>query len=306
MSWICLAGLALAESPSWWTEQAVTRASALFGLAQVRDAHAYDEAQDQLSEAKRIVGALELADALMVPNEARATYFSAMDRSLTGQFMRLQKHTDLLGIDYSRVFGAAVERSLTRVAGEQTVTQCTSISKVEAMMGKGPKCPGTDISARLAAALDGDLVLQGQVASILTVDWPKIELSGVVQPIVLLAGTERTVDVAALARALREDALRELDDQREAELEQIAEELSSSDKVVKQAGIAKGETIRLAWRAGVASVGAGLWPEVKKKLEKAAKKGGPSGVGLCVNPQPLGGCGAPDVTAEVVELLVVR
>ena len=305
MSWIYLAGLALAESPAWWTEQGVTRASALFGRAQARDSEAYDHAQDQLARAKSLVGALELADALLAPTAGRATYFSAMDRSLTGQFMRLQKHTDLLSVDYSRVFGAAVERAITRVAGEQTVTQCTSISKVEAMMGKGPKCPGTDISARLAAALDGDLVLQGQVASILTVDWPKIELSGVVQPIEPLSGIESTVDVAALARVMRADVLRDLDDEREAALEQIAEELSSADKVVKQAAIAKGEIIRTAWRSSVAAVGAGLWPEVKKKIEKGAKKGGPSGVGLCVNPQPLGGCGAPDVTAAVLERLTV-
>lgn len=303
MVWLLLIAGVEAETPLWWTEEGVTKASSWFGKAQARDAEAYDLAGDQLTTAKRLVGALELADALLVVDPARAAYFAALDRSLTGQFIRLQKHTDLLGGDYSRVFGAAVERALPIVAKGQTVTQCTSVSKVEAMMGKGPRCPGADISAKVAATLDEDLELQGQVASILSVDWPKIEVTGAVQAPVPLTGAERSVDVSTLARALRAAELQELDDVREAALEQIEEEIESADVATKQAGIAKGETIRKQWREGAAAVGAKLWPETKKKLEKAAKKGGATAVALCANPPGLGGCGVPDVTGEVVETL---
>lgn len=303
MSWLLLIALAPAEAPLWWTEEGVTKASSWFGKAQARDAEAYDAAGDQLSKAKGLVGALELADALLTPDAARATYFASLDRSLTGQFMRLQKHTDLLGGDYSRVFGAAVERALPVVAKAQTVTQCISVSKVEAMMGKSPRCPGADISAKVAAIVDEDKELQGQVASILTVDWPKIEVTGTVQAAIPLTGAERSVDVATLARALRKAELQELDDAREAALEQIEEEIESADTATKQAGIVKGEAIRKEWRDSVAALGAKLWPESKKKLEKAAKKGGAAAVALCANPQGLGGCGLPDVTGEVIELL---
>ncbi|GDX82421.1 hypothetical protein LBMAG42_42320 [Deltaproteobacteria bacterium] len=303
MVWLLLIAGVEAETPLWWTEEGVTKASAWFGKAQARDAEAYDAAGDQLAKAKRLVGALELADALLAPDTARAAYFAALDRSLTGQFMRLQKHTDLLGGDYSRVFGAAVERALPIVAKGQTITQCTSVSKVEAMMGKGPRCPGTDISAKVGATLDEDKELQGQVASILSVDWPKIEVTGAVQAPIALTGAERSVDVSTLARALRPAELQELDDAREAALEQIEEEIESPDIATKQAGIAKGEAIRKQWREGVAALGAKLWPETKKKLEKAAKKGGAAAVALCANPQGLGGCGVADVTGEVVAAL---
>lgn len=300
-------GLAFAEGPVlWWTEEGITRSSALFGRAQARDAKAYEAAQKQLDTARRAAGELELADALLAADAARATYVEATDRALSGQFLRLQKHTDLLGEDYSRTFGAAVERAIPLVAKGATVTECTKITKVEAMMGKSPRCDGTDISARIAGMIDEDKVLQGQVADLLSVEWPAITLTGTPQPPTALTGVERTVDVATLARALRGDALKELDEVREADIEQITADLDSTDPSVKRAAIQKGEVVRDTWRKGVAEVGVKLWPEVKKRLEKAAKKGGPAAVALCANPASLGGCGLPDVTAEVLPLFEAR
>lgn len=301
-----LVSMALAEAPLWWTEDGITRNSALFGRAQARDAQAYEVAQKQLDAAKRATGAVELADALLPADPARAKYLEALDRSLSGQFLRLQKHSDLLGEDYSRMFGAAVERAVPLVAKGGTVTECTKLSKVEAMMGKGPRCEGTDISARVAATIDEDKVLQGQVADLLTVDWPAIELKGEPQVASALTGAERTVDVAAVARAARGAELRELDDAREAAIEELNADLASTDPSVQKAAIKKGEAVRDTWRAGVAALGTKLWPEVKKKLEKAAKKGGPAKVALCGNPAGLGGCGLPDATRDVVELLAVE
>ena len=295
--------VALAEGPPlWWTESGIIGASALFAKAQARDAAAYEKAQKELEKAKRASSALELADALLPADAARAAYASRVDRSLSGQFLRLQKHADLLGEDYSRIFGGAVTRALPLVAKGATVTECTQISQVEAMLGKGPHCPGTDISVQVAALVDADKVLQGQVADLLTVDWPSIKLDGEATAPVASTGTERSVDVARLAKAVYGAELQELDDAREAAIEQLSADLDGNDAVAKAAAIKSGEAVRDTWRKGVAALGAKLWPDVKKKLEKAAKRDGPKAVALCANPASLGGCGVPDVTPDVLAL----
>ena len=301
MLFLLVVGAALAEAPVWWTEEGVMRSAAIFGKAQARDAKAYESVSDELARARRAVGDLELGNALLEPDATRAAYAARLDRALSGQFLRLQKHVDLLSGDYSRVFGAAVERAIAVAAAGQTVTQCTTVSQVERMLGKGPKCPGQDISAKVAATIDSDRELASQVESILSVEWPTIVVVGEAQPAVPLTGKERSVDVAALGRAVAGDALKALDDEREAALEQIQEELDSPDAATKEAAVKKGSAIEETWRAAVGELGRKSWPGVKKKLEKAAKKGGPIGVSLCANPVSLGGCGLPDATADVVE-----
>ncbi len=295
-----------AADPPWWTEAGVTRGSALYGKAQARDAQAYEAVQKSLASARKAVGDLELGTALLAADAGRDAYLAELDRSLSGQFLRLQKHVDLLGADYSRVFGAAVERALPGIAAGGTVIQCTQVSQVEAMLGKGPKCPGPDVSGKVASAIDADPALQSQVASILSVDWPTIVVEGKVQAGAPLTGGERSVSAAEVARALRGEELTALDDAREAALEQLAEALDGDDKVAKAAAITEGEAIAARWRAGVAEVGKKLWPDVKKKLDKAAKKGGPVAVALCANPASLGGCGVSDATSAVVEVLTAN
>lgn len=306
MLFLLVVGAALAEAPVWWTEEGVMRRSAIFGKAQARDAEAYEAVSAELARTRRAVGDLELGHAMLEPDPQRAAYAAKLDRALSGQFLRLQKHVDLLSGDYSRVFGAAVERAIGVAAAGQTVTQCTTISQVERMLGKGPKCPGQDISAKVGATVDTDLALKSQVESILSVEWPTITIVGEVQVAVPLTGKERSVDVAALGRAVVGEALKALDDEREAALEQLQEEWESTDTGTKEAAVKKGAAIAETWRTAVGELGRKSWPGIKKKLEKAAKKGGPTGVSLCPNPVALGGCGLPDATAEVVEAVGER
>lgn len=49
MVWLMLIAGVEAETPLWWTEEGVTKASAWFGKAQARDAEAYGAAGDQLT-----------------------------------------------------------------------------------------------------------------------------------------------------------------------------------------------------------------------------------------------------------------
>ncbi len=293
---------AFAEQPLWWGEEAVSARSELFGKAQARDAQAYEDAQDQLAKARRAVGELEIADALLAPEAVRGLYLSELDRDLSGQFLRLQRHTDMLSEDYARTFGAAVSRAIVVVAEGKSVAECTQTSAVERAMGKRPRCRGTDISARISKTIDQDKTLEAEVTSLLTVDWPTVRVTGKTQPLVAFLGTERSVSVAAVARAMRKEELRELDDIRGAAMEQLSEGLESADRSVKEAAVKEGQAVSDAWRKSVAAVGAGVWPELKKKIEKGKRKGAPQDIGLCANPVELGGCGVPDATREVLAL----
>lgn len=298
-----LFAMAAAADALWWTETGIAKHSELFGKAQARDAEAYEKAQAELERAKRLVGDLELAVAALGGSPDARAYAEGVDRSLTGQFLRLQRHTDLLGDDYSRNFGAAVERALPGVARGQTVTECKHTSAALAMLGRDPKCPGRDISVDVARAVDADPALQSAIKSILEVEWPSIELLPSTQPALAWTGSERSADVATLVRALVPEAIRAADDERDLALEEIADDLDSADAATKQAGIARAQAARDAWGRAVANAATPALAKLKKSVEKAAKKGGSAGVALCHNPAALGGCGLPDATAEVLALV---
>ncbi len=294
--------LALAADPLWWTESGIALKSELFGKAQARDAEAYEKAQGELERAKRMVSDLELSvAALGAPGDAR-DYLEGIDRALSGQFLRLQKHTDLLGDDYSKNFGAAVERALPVVAKGLTVTECKQTNAALAMLGREPKCAGRDISADVARALDADAALQAAIRSILEVDWPSIALPSAPQPPTPWTGSSRSVDVATVVRALAGESIRAADDERDVALEAISDELDSSVASTKQAGIDAALAAEATWAKAVYAAATPALARLKKSVEKAAKKGGPAEVALCHNPEALGGCGLPDVTAEVLAL----
>ncbi len=295
--------VALAADPLWWTEDGIATKSEQFGKAQSRDADAYQKAQGELERAKKLVDDLELGIALVGRDDARLAYLDGVDRELSGQFLRLQKHTDLLGDDYSRNFGAALERAMPLVAKEQTVTQCQQTSAALAALGRPARCPGRDISADLAAVMDKDVELQGAIASILSVDWPRVLLQGSPQSAVAWTGTERSVDAASLARALAAEAIKTAAYDRELLNEEVEDDVASPDTATREAALAKALDARDAYMEAVRDAAASGLKKAKSAVEKAAKKGGPAAVALCFNPQGLGGCGLPDATGEVLALL---
>ena len=294
--------LALGADALWWTETGIAKHSEQFGKAQARDAESFEKAQGELERAKRLVSDLELAVAALGTPGDSAAYLEGIDRALSGQFLRLQKHTDLLADDYSRNFGAAVERALPAVAKGQTVTECKNTNTALAMLGREPRCPGRDISADVARAIDGDAALQTAIKSILEVDWPSIALPVAAQPAVAWTGSERSIDAASLVRALVPDAVRTADDDRDLALEAISDELDSAEPATKQAAITQAVAAKAAWAKAINTAATPALAKLKKSVEKAAKKGGPSSIALCHNPALLGGCGLPDVTTEVLSL----
>lgn len=291
---------AFAAEPAYWSADGVAGNSTWFGKAQSRDAKAYELATSGLERSKKAVSSLELGVSL-TGNPADLNGFTdTARRELAAQFLRLQRHADLLGSDYEKVFGDAVQRALPTVGKGYDLKECGPPSGIAAMLkNTSAGCKGADLNVPLAHAIDADPALQKAVADILTVEWPTIQLTTKVAAVIPLTGSARTVEAAAVAKLLRREQLDAAQDDYDVAVEQLAEELDSTDPTVKQAAIAKAEAAHDAWAKKVAVIGVGLWPELTKKLKSAKLKD----VGLCPNPATTGGCGAPDATREILDML---
>lgn len=291
---------AFAAEPAFWSADGVAGNSTWFGKAQSRDAKAYETATSGLERSKKAVSSLEVGVAL-TGNPAELTGFTeTARRELAAQFLKLQKHADLLGTDYATVFGDAVQRALPTVGKGYDLKECGPPTGIAAMLKNASAgCKGVDLNVPLAAAIDADPALQKAVADILTVEWPTIQLTTKVAAVVPMTGSARTVEAAAIAKLLRREQLDAAQDDYDVAVEQLAEELESTDPTVKQAAITKAEAAHDAWAKQVTVIGAGLWPELTKKLKAAKLKD----IGVCANPVTTGGCGLPDATKEVVAAL---
>jgi hypothetical protein len=164
------------------------------------------------------------------------------------------------------------------------------------MMGK-TNCKGTNLNPKLAAALDADVALQKELASIASVEWPAFETPSQPQAVVALTGTARQVQGGALAQAFMAAHVKARQDDLDAKLEKLApDELGAAD-------LDKALALKQAYLDGLGADGEVFRAAVTAALGRAAKKGGPAEVGWCANPAALGGCPGDDVTKAVEELL---
>jgi hypothetical protein len=303
------ANRALGTEPAHWTSDAVSAKSAQFARAQSRDAEAYAKAEDALDVAKRDVAALDAGVALLGSPPELASYALAVRKRLAGEFLRLQRHSDLLTEDYERTFRSAISRALPSVSAGFALAECTPSAAPGPRVGSlgmgafarplGSGCPGTDLSPAVARAIDADPQLKADVGSMLAVEWPRLDLPGSAQAVVPLGGTETGIQVVTLVRALAGDAMTEATDSYEAEVEQLSDGLDDDDAVVKKNAIAEAQAARGRWEAAMAAVGKKVIDRAKGKLAKGAF----ARAGLCANPARLGGCGVKDVTEGAVALL---
>ncbi|MFN7147723.1 MAG: hypothetical protein ACK4YP_28395, partial [Myxococcota bacterium] len=219
----------------------------------------------------------------------------ATRRTILGHTSRLQRHADLLQTDYSDVFGQALKRAIDGVGGAYELRQCGATG-VLAMMGR-KDCPGEDLNARLAGAIDQDATLKKALADIASVEWPTVEVPRGAQPVAPLTGTTRWIAGGDVAEKLIGARLTDKREALEAELERMLPEEPSNDDV--KAAQAKKD----AYLAALGKDGEVLRAALTAALGRAEKKGGPAQVGWCANPVELGGCPGDDVTARVLETL---
>ena len=290
------AGAALAQPVGHYHPDDVAARSNIFVAAAEQMGPAFESAQQDLGGLGRSLQTLELGSALLgdrVPAGFHE-WANAQRKTVTGQFLRVQRHVDLVQDDFGGVFGGALERAMAAEPGP--LQECTRGSGVQALMRRpGAGCPGEDRNARLASALDKDPQLKADVAEILEIPFPEIGVEPRAWDATPLTGSGRWVSAAALARAHAAPAIARASASLEARLAPLQARIASGDTTAT----AEAAAARQAYEEELAATGTKLIDAATKALERA----GAADVGLCANAAPLGGCSGTDATGALMDLL---
>lgn len=288
---------AFAGAPAFYHPDDIAAKSAQFAAASDLVGPKFEAGERQVGQLTKAVGRLELGTALLGARAAPdlQAWTTTTRRQLTGQYLRLQRHVELIQGDFSNVFVAALDRALPGITAGKDAVECVA-SGVAAMMHR-TDCVGEDLNGALAAALDKDTKLQADLKDIASVEWPTVTLEPATQPVVAVTGVERYVSLWALGEKFAGARVSERETTLDAALEELAEGLDANDPKA----IASAEAARATWAAGTGADGDALMAAAEAAMAK--QKAAPAAWGWCANPKLLGGCSGEDVTKEVVELL---
>ncbi len=288
-----------AAEPAYYLPDSVAQKSAVFRSAAEVSGPAFEARNKQLDKTGAGLRRLDLAVALLgdeASPELRAWTLETR-RQATGEGMRLQRHLDLLQEDYALTFLAAVERATATVAKGRALKACEAPPRPIGMPGAGkPPCPGVDLSADLAAAIDKDTVLKAKITELNALPWPEVSSPSRSWPVLPLTGTTGWISLGAAAEALIPERI----NLRQAVLEQQLAPLEERIAAGDAAALAEAQKHRAAYDQALAGDGRALKAALKVSLEKT--KGAPA-VGICPSAPALGGCAGPDLTREVLALL---
>lgn len=207
-------------------------------------------------------------------------------------------------------FGDALDRQLER-RGE--VAECRprqqSGPRSRPSFGGGGSdapdtCPGADLNAELAAAMDADPALVSAIDALLAREWPTLSTDFTPRPVI--GEGSRALDVGRVFRSAGADALRSITQQDEdarlplqAALEQDADEATLARLAEQGRAItARTAAARAAWAAPVLTAMQGA-------LATWTKRGEPA-TAWCATPQAVGGCDTPDATSELLDRLLAE
>lgn len=295
--WTIFLSVAAAGTPAFYHPDDIAAQSVRFKEVSEAIQPKFERGQDVVARYSNALADLEVSVGLLgsdVP-EGLASWSQLTRRQVTGQYLRLNKHADLVQEDFSKVFLDALGRALPKVAAGKDAVECTATGVV-AMMHR-TSCVGEDLNGALAKAIDADGQLGRELASILSIEWPSVSVEPTAQGVVPLTGTSRWVDLAALGKAFAQARIDARKDAFERALAPLEDGLDAKDPAaIKAAGEKKS-----AYLAALGTDGAVLRAEVGAALGRM--KGAPADVGLCANPKVLGGCVGEDVTEAVVAAL---
>ena len=294
--WTILLAAAVAGTPAFYHPDDIAAQSARFREVSESIQPKFERGQDAVARYSNALADLEIAVGLLGADlpEGLSSWSQLTRRQVTGQYLRLNKHAELVQEDFSKVFLDALARALPKVTAGRDAVECQATGVV-AMMHR-TTCTGEDLNGPLAKALDVDGQLGRELTSILSIDWPSISVEPKAQPVVALTGTTRWVDLATLGRSFLAARLAARLDAFERELAPLEDALAAKDPAAIKAAGAKKAT----YLAALGADGAVLRAAVAEALKA---KGAPAAVGVCANPKTLGGCDGEDVTLAVVTLL---
>jgi hypothetical protein len=290
--WTLLMTAAFAGTPAYYHPDDIAARSARFKEVAEVIQPKFERGQDVVARLSGALADLEIAVGLLGTDapEGLTSWSQLTRRQVTGQYLRLNKHAELVQEDFSKVFLDALGRALPRVGAGKDLVECQA-KGVEAMMHH-TSCVGEDLNGPLAAAIDSDGQLGRELASILSIDWPTIAVDPQPQVVVPLTGTTRWVDLAALGHTFLQARLDARKDVFEHDLAPFEDALDAKDP----AAIARAGEMKATYLARLGADGAVLRAAAAEALGRSRKA--PREVGLCANPAALGGrhrgrpCGA--------------
>jgi hypothetical protein len=203
--------------------------------------------------------------------------------------------------DFDMVFTQAMERA---VAAHPDAQMCEATIRKAALPGMpakeeaNPDCTGEDLNGTIAAAMDADEALSGQIDELLGREWPTITVPDDPQnPI----GSELWVTVDRFFGKAAKPSLRAIRDRDEAARLPIAAALEEGADPKSQ--LEEAQKITAETAAARASLAAPVFAAADKFSAKRAKKGhGP--IGWCANPVELGGCKGENASGDLTDLLL--
>ena len=295
----CLALTAQAAPAAYYLPADVAEKSGLFLAASEEMAPRFEAASGKVAQASAAAEQLELGVTMLgsTAPEGMTGWAAQTRRSLVGQSIRLSRFLSKMQEDYSNVFSLAMGRVLPVVGKGYSLRECGNTGIMAQF--KQNTCEGEDLNGKIAAALDQDAQLKAALDEIRGLVWPDLVIEKKQWAVVALTGMERTVDLAALAKALFAEQLQARQKGLEAAVAPLEEGIDARDPEA----IAKAGALKDAWRLELGVDGVGWQGMLKEALARLEKKGGPVSVGLCGNPALTGGCPGTDVTKQVIELL---
>lgn len=291
----------IAAEPAHYHPDRVAQSSQLFARYAEALGPSYETAQRTLTDDSLALERLERAVLLLGDRagEDLTSWSAEQKQLLTHQYLRTQAHISLLEDDSSAIFTAAMEQALTSYADRSPV-ECSGPSSVMALIGPGGRsasasCEGESLNAALAAHIDADAALNAAVDEILAIAWPDLGIEPAEQAVVELTGTEGYVQLHELAE-LFDRELDRMADTLEGKLRPYEGAIAAGD----QAAMAQAVAVRERYELAMAEAGNLVLDAAAKALKK-----GPA-VGICANPEALGGCAGADRTDEVLPMLAAH
>lgn len=237
------------------------------------------------------------------------------------EFEALQQQLDSMGVGYETAFEAALSRALDALAAAGTPAQeCEAkpdllggLAQPGGARASGPRCPGPDLSASVAAAWDRDAELKAALEALDPAGFQDVTLYGGEEPALVLGSGAGPMWIhpAALVEAVpeaievvdtidrRADEARGILRSARADIPADAPDLDRRRTEI----VERARGIRAWGGDGKAAVGAALWASLERS-RKRGRKAGWSAAGLCLNPAGWAGCPGEDVTSEVAEALL--
>lgn len=302
MLFVLMTTVASAAEPAYYSPDAVAGASTTFArFAEVATPH-FETLQRELAVSAKSIDVLDTSVNLLgdrVTPELES-YRDGLRRELTRGYMQAQAHVGWFEDASTSIFTQALERELASMEGEYTLSVCKARTGMAAISGPGASiktCEGTDLNPQLAKALDNSKALSEVVDQLTSEPWPSVQVQGSEQPVLPWIGSEDYINLALVERALSE-RMKGLNQDLDDELLPLEEALADTKTPEGKEALAQADALRQAYEAEVAAWGESLLQVIEKPL---AKKG--LQVGLCANPESLGGCVGQDRTDEAIKIL---